>query len=324
MFDIWRYRSRLCCVMFFYFAVISVIPVVPVAAEERGQLVDVLVATIDGEPLLLSEASMLLAQQGLAPEVGSEARLSQVKAHLRDVVLARLLEKEAERFEITVNESMVERYIEEVARQGGLTVEALKSDITARGLKFEDYQKQVKRELLRISLLNKTVREKISIVEEDIDTYFRRHPELRPDDGAVFVRQILLPKSEDNLRRIMSMRKRLLKGEAWQVVADRGYHELGYVVVEDLRQDLAGNLKKLKADEVSEVIDDESSYMLLIRSRSVKDGGLSEELRNRIRSELYEDKYQRELARYLGEELPRRYEVDLAIDGQAGVGAPLL
>lgn len=320
MCDIWRFRSRLCCLVLIFFAA------VPAAAEGRaeGRLVDLLVATIDGEPLLLSEASKLLAQQGLAPEVDTESRLAQVKTHLRDVVLARLLEKEAERFEISVNDSMVERYISEVARQSGLSVEALKKDITSRGLKFEDYQTQVRKELLRISLLSKAVREKISIVEEDIDTYFRRHPELRPDDRAVFVRQILLPKSDDNLRSIRLMRKRLVSGEAWQVVGEQGYRELGYVIVEDLRKDLAGHLKNLKADEVSEVISDDSSYALLTRSRSVKNGGLSEDLRNRIRTELYEDKYQQELAKYLGEELPRRYEVDLAIDGQAGVGAPLL
>lgn len=155
------------------------------ASPARAEIVDRVVASIDGEPVTQSELEGWVRSRRLGVEPSREL--------LETYVTEELLAREAKAQGISARDTDVERYIAQVKAQGRLDDAAFERALEEQGLTREAYRESVRREIEKSELVNKEVRGRVTVSPEEV----RRHYEEHKSDYAlaerVRLRMILIP-----------------------------------------------------------------------------------------------------------------------------------
>lgn len=184
-------------------ALFSIVPSGQASAEP--ELVDRIVAIIDREVIVLSEAeqAMWLVELRTDEDAG-----------LRDVVErlieARLIEREVARFtDAPVLEELVEEQLERV-RSSFASTEALNAMLSSRGLSEEELRSDVTRQLTLSRYLERRFRALTYVTDDDIESYFSAEilPELSDQRGPT-------PEETDQIRRILEEQRFNERVERW-------------------------------------------------------------------------------------------------------------
>jgi len=183
--------------------VLSIVASVQALAEP--QLVDRIVAIIDREVIMLSEAEQAMWLVELRTD---EA------AGLRDVVErmieARLIGREVARFTDTpVPDELVEERLARV-RSSFATAEALDAMLSSRGLNREELRSDVSRQLTVNRYLERRFRALTYVTDDDIESYFSTEvlPELSDERGPTL-------EETDQIRRILEEQRFNERVDQW-------------------------------------------------------------------------------------------------------------
>jgi peptidyl-prolyl cis-trans isomerase SurA len=121
-------------------------------------------------------------------------------------------EEKIRELEINVTTRQVDSAIEEIKQDNGWTHEDLLAGLKRKGITYEEYRGNIKRDMERYRLINSQVKSKILIREEQIAEYYEKHKADYSTDETVHLAHIFLirknPKDE-NEKRVLS-----LKGES--------------------------------------------------------------------------------------------------------------
>ncbi|NIO03321.1 MAG: hypothetical protein GTN74_01550 [Proteobacteria bacterium] len=112
---------------------------------------------------------------------------------LNTLIEEKLIDQEATRQRINVTEKQVADTIESIRKEQRMSKKQLEMALEGTGLTFEDYKRQVEKGLKRSRLINRVVKSKIEIKEEDLRTYYQTHLEDYMADESVRISHILLP-----------------------------------------------------------------------------------------------------------------------------------
>lgn len=124
-------------------------------------------ATVNGEAITLEE---LNKQYGRLPE---QYRLFITKESILDRMIdEKILLQEAKKQGIAVTDSDVEKAIDDSIEQNSLTKEGFEELVKEQGLTIEDVRESYKKQLLVNGLLDKEVRGKIAIPQDDVRAYY--------------------------------------------------------------------------------------------------------------------------------------------------------
>ncbi len=160
-----------------------------VSAPGHAEIVDRVVAAIDGDPVTLYDLEVWARQRGPAEELSAQV--------LEAYVTERLLTKEAEAQGVEVREQDVDRYIADVRRAQGLDDTGFAGALREQGMTVEGYREAVRGEILKSELINREIRSRVSVSPEQM----RRHYEAHADDYGlaerVQLRMILVPMPSD-------------------------------------------------------------------------------------------------------------------------------
>ncbi|MCC6933869.1 MAG: SurA N-terminal domain-containing protein [Deltaproteobacteria bacterium] len=275
-----------------------------VSAQE---VIDRLVAAIDGEPITLSDLNKFAAeQQGLTKAVPLTDRATQNK-YLEDLIAQRLLDKEAQSLNLAVTDADVDAYITEVKKQNSFTDKELTQLLEQKGIPATNYRQEIKKEILKSRIVSTVLRKSINITEADIDNYLAEHTELQAQAGTLNVGQGTFSDEED----AKEIKAQCVDGKKLSSLAPAGYRDLGYVRPEDLREEFQAALEGLSENEVSEVINLDGKYTLL-QVLDLSDDGIiqDKDLRDKIRNQLFEKQTKERLGKYIAEELPKKYIIE--------------
>jgi len=269
----------------------------------------------------------------MAQEAG-DARKAEITAQVRQQVLSDMIEESlidqaAKRLGITVTDGEVEGMIQDVMKTRGLTPGELNERIAQEGLSMDTYRKQLRSHFYKMKILNREVKSKIVVTDEEIGAYYREHQDLYEGREAARIRQILLivtpgatgqekeaqrAKAEDLLGRLRSgasfseLAMANSQGPAAAAGGDLGFVEKGVMLPEVDRAAFSMN-----RGETSDVIETRVGFHI-IQVLDRRGAGLKpvEEVRDEIREKIGGSKMETKFEEWL-EDQRKKAHIDVRL-----------
>jgi len=280
--------------------------------------VDRIVAIVNDDIILFSELDKAIAvyQQMLKDSGYSDdrQRLSrdQQSQLLEKMISDKLIDQEAKRLGIAIGEEEVDRTIERIRQVNQVSNEEMLRLFKLKGMTYDEYRTQIREQLMQSRIVNREVKSKVVITDEDVKKYYQEHKSRYAGQTKYHLKQILMqvpssmPDERERVHRQMQqLRERLNGGETFANLAkvysqaataeeggDLGLFE-SRLLADNIRQALEG----LSAGEFTEVIETEQGYQLFYVEEVVQAGGKSfeeakEEIHEKLSAEVTERRFE--------------------------------
>jgi len=305
-----------------------------VPSRSYAPVVDRIVAVVNNQAITLSE----LMEAGKtafkkAQAVTDWEERTRVMEGLKREILDQLIdgiliEDKARREKIEVKEEEIDRAIEAMKKQNALSHEELLQALEEQGLTYEQYREKMRKSLLKIKLVNKLIRPKITITEKDIKEYFEKNKESYTGERKIRLSHISIPipeKAEPQEiealeQKAQKILDRIKKGEDFASLArkfskapsavDGG--DMGYFKKGELNPSLEKIAFQLKVGEVSDVIRLERSFEI-IKVTAIRGGDITyQDVRAEIEDILLEKELRRRIPLWM-EQLRKENYVDIRL-----------
>ena len=309
----------------------------PVDAE----VVDRVVAEVNNEVITLSEVEE--EGQGIfkkiALEVPAQDRLSAVeqvrKNILRSLIDKKLIEQEAAKQSITVTDKEVDESFEQVLKANRLSRDELLRELDENGINEAAYRDNLKSQLYQSKLVNRDVRSKIVVTEEDILDYYDTSYTKHIPEGGYYLLQIGIDwgetESEDQDPAVVEERKQSARQRAERVhklaLSGSDFKELarkfsdlpsaaeggdiGVFEEEEMASYMRNAVTSLAPGEVSSIVETPVGYQFF-KLLSSKEGGIVmqspyAEVKEEIREKLYQQELRKEFDAWITDIRERAY-----------------
>lgn len=289
------------------------------------EVVDRIVATIDGEPVTLVELQTFSEQMH---KRGGPDTPATDRAMLDELVLEKILHKQIEAQGVAASDQQVDAYIASIKERNKLDDAALKQALAAQGLTWEQYRTQVKTDIERAALINKEIRNKVNVSPEEIERYYKEHIADYGAPGKAKVRLISLlfpPDASDEQKATLrseaeKIRKDAAGGKDFAALAkehsqgpgadDGG--DIGEVTSGTLQPEFDKAVFALKPGEVSEVIATDTGFHIFKLDKMIGEGHQSlADVSDDIKEKLYRQSIETRYDRWLKEDLRSKYNVEI-------------
>lgn len=282
----------------------------PVSAPVRADVIERVVARVNDDAVFLSElrrrATPFLPQVMDAPsEAERIARLGQLYNQLLEALIEEvLLRQTATRMRVRVNNQDVERALQNVQRQNNLSAEEFWAAVRNQGFSEAQYRLDLRRQLLRLKVINTRVRARVNITEETVRAEYeerRRRANRRLRFHASHVFMTAPPNA--NATQIATLREDAIAVQSALTVDNfedavdtHGGGDLGWLGETDLPAELVAALQDLDPDEISEPIrGPQGFHIFLLHERERGGDGLPPF--DQVKNEIYREMMERQMGR---------------------------
>jgi peptidyl-prolyl cis-trans isomerase SurA len=145
-----------------------------VATAGRAEVVNRIIATVDGDPITAHELERYAAERGADGDVPRDELL-------QALVTDRLLEKEATAQGIAASPEEIDAYVAQVKQRNRIDDAQFADALRAQGLTLEQYRARVKAEIEKTALVTREIRQRVNVSPEEVERHYREHL----DDYAV-------------------------------------------------------------------------------------------------------------------------------------------
>src|SRR6185503_7382656 len=298
-------------------------------------VVEQLIVVINGEPYTLSSLnSYAKSKMGRSFPNGS---LDQINATDREVleqfITDKLLESEVREAGISITYADVNQYIEQVKENNRLSDDDLKTALAREGQTVDSYKVSVKAEMEKSEIIDRQVKRKVTITDEDVERYYKANPNNYKSNERARIRHILLSLPEnaapDRVQAVTAKGKdlyeRIKAGEDFAKLARENSEGAGQADGGDIGWIKRGTLipgleevafEKLQVGQVSEPF--RTSMGLHIVELEGREAGSVLPLSTvapRIKEELLNKALQERFAKWMKTDLRRKHRVDIKIAG---------
>jgi peptidyl-prolyl cis-trans isomerase SurA len=255
------------------------------ARAQEEAVVDRIVAEVNDDIITLYElnrrtAPFIKRVEAMARPLEEERRMIY---ELREKVLdqmidERLTDQEIKRYGIQVSEEAIDNTIEEMKKQTRMTDEQLRDRLKMEGLTMDEYRVQMKNQILRARLVNREVKSKIVITDEDIRSFYQKNRNRYAGEGSVHLRQIMMavtPPAGEAEKQAMrekldQIRREVQEGASFEALAREHSQsplakeggDLGTLALNKLAPDILQALSGLEAGEVTGIVENDRSMQL--------------------------------------------------------------
>jgi peptidyl-prolyl cis-trans isomerase SurA len=278
-------------------------------AEDKGEIIERVVAIVNGEPLLLSElrtrAAPFLPRLMQNPsEVQRIAMTKQLYGELlTQLIDERLLEQESRKLSISVGSSDIDRAVENVQRQSGLEGAAFWEAVKGQGFTPEQYKADVRRQLVRLKVVNQKVRSRINITEDDVKRKYDEYIRKARRSAQFNVANVFLPADPSSATRTAEVKaeaealmKKLTVANFDNAMKEHGGGDLGWVSQSDLPEALAEALLSMEPGQISQPVrGPQGIHIFLLRER--KEGAEAVGSYDQVKGDIYRDMVDQSLAK---------------------------
>lgn len=213
-----------------------------------GEIVDRIVAIVNDEIITISELeqfreSFYRFTAKRNDWLDREYSLLDVRLQaLNAMIDEKLIDQEAVRLRISVSQKQINNTIESLRREQGLSQNQLEAALKAQGLSYEAYEEQVEKGLKRTRIVNRFVKSKIEIEEDDLEAYYEKNMRNYMADQSIRISHILLPlpanatreEEEGGISIAKEILKRVEEGEDFVALAHQYSREVPGVKGGDL------------------------------------------------------------------------------------------
>lgn len=296
----------------------------PAAAETLNRIV----ATIDGEPVTLIELERYTEVAKKRPG-GEQAAVDQ-RAILDELVLDKIIQKQVETLGLKATDAQIDAYIESIRERNNLSEEQLREVLQQQGMTWDQYRVQVRADIERANLINREIRTKVNVTNEEVERYYKAHLE---DYGTAVKAQVrlislLVPDNASDAEKAEIRAKaeavqkeaadganfaKLAKQYSQGPAAEQG-GDIGEVDPDEMQPEFAKAAKGLQPGEVSSLITTVEGFHILKIEKSSGEthrplADVSEEIKEKLYKEAMETRYDR----WLNQDLRARHHVEILL-----------
>ena len=293
------------------------------APVARAEIVDRIVAVVNDDVITLYELESTVEvilkryEHNIRPEdrdrVAADARKAIVGRMISDL----LLRQEARRLGITVREEEVTSTIQESLRKRNMSMDDLQQALAREGSTFDKYRDSTRNDLIRMRIMQREIRQRVSVTPEEIGAYYQEHRDEYEGKLRVRLQMISLPvpansgpqaKAEQR-EKAEAILKRIRGGEPFEALAnetrkgaEQAGGDIGYVEKGSMHPSIDEVAFSLKPGEVSGVIETPQGFAILRALERRGGGSLSvKETREDVEDRLYRMKMEKKFEEWLAE-----------------------
>ena len=286
------------------------------AGAQQAELVDRIVAVVNNDIITLYDLNRAfkpyeanIKALGYPPDKERET-LYQVRSDLLSQLIdSQLADQQIKLEQLAVTEQEINVTIERMKEARSFTDEQLRQGLAAQGITMEEYHKEIESQILRNKLMNREIKSKIVITEEDIETHYNGHQEKYAGDKKYYLWNLFVKASgadkNEALEEMKAIEYKLKQGSSFENLvkelnetsaAVQGT-DLGLYRPDDLSEELQGVVKKLKTNEFSKILETNFGYQIIyvqkLEDSSAKPiDEVKTEIRQLLYDELVDNKYQ--------------------------------
>ncbi|HEY8430685.1 MAG TPA: SurA N-terminal domain-containing protein [Sandaracinaceae bacterium] len=300
------------------------------AGSAKAEVIERVVAVVNDDAIFLSElrrrASPFLARAMAAPT--ETARMAAIEQLYREL-LERMIQEElyvqaAERMQVTVTRAEVDRAIGNVMQQSRLSEEDFWEAVRAQGFTPEQYRADVRRQLLRLKVLNQRARGRVNITEEQVRERYDMMIARQRRTLSYSVDQVFVPvPSGASATEVAAARTRAEQvrdamhgaSDFEQAMASVGGGSLGTLNQGDLPEALEQVVLGLEVGEISRPVRGPSGFHIFLlrdRQEGAANAPSYEQVRMRIYQEMMEEAMAHQEEIFLAE-LRRQAVIDVRL-----------
>jgi peptidyl-prolyl cis-trans isomerase SurA len=312
-----------------------ILPLLLVPTGVPAKVIEQLITVIDGEPFTLSNLQSY-AKSRMGRDFPT-SDLNQINPDDRQVleqfITDKLLESEIREAGIKVSDDDVEQYIQQIKAKNGLSDDDLKTALEREGQTLVSYRASVKSELEKTEIINRQVRAKVSITNEDVERYYKLNSSKYRADDRARIRHILLSLPEnapaDAVKAVQSkaadIYRRIKAGEDFGKLAGEFSEGAGHADGGDIgwvkRGTLIAGLEevafaKLSVGQVSEPFRTSMGiHIVKLEARELGNVLPLSAVAPQIKDELYGNALNERFAKWMKTDLRRKHRVDVKLAG---------
>ena len=249
-----------------------------------ADVIERVVATVNDDAIFLSDlrarAVPFLPQVAEArTETERMARLKELYDELLTFLIdERLIRQIARESGIRVTDADVDNAIENLRLQNNLTEEQFQEALAQQGFSEAQYRNDLKRQLLRLKVMNERVRARVNITEEEVRARYEEKARETGNEIRLDVSHIMIPVEEGSTatevaavrQQADTIRDELTPDSFESKAVDLGGGELGWISPDDLPAELGQSLGRMRAGEISTPIRGNTGFhIFFVRDRQV-------------------------------------------------------
>lgn len=299
-----------------------------VAASAHAEVVNRIVATIDGDPVTLIELEQYTEVAKKRP--GGDQVAGNQRAILDELVLDKIIAKQVETLGLKANEQQIDNYIESIRSRNNLSEAQLREALQQQGMTWDQYRVQVRADIERANLINREIRTKVNVSPEEVERYYKAHLEdygatpklharlisLLVPAGASDADKAAIRAKADEVHALAAGGKdfaKLAKEYSQGPGAEDG-GDIGEVDPAEMAPEFAKAAAGLKGGQVSDLIVTSSGFHLLKIDEQTSEthrklADVSEEIKEKLYKEAMEQRYDR----WLNQDLRSRHHVEILL-----------
>lgn len=317
--------SPICAIAWLMLAIAWTVSYAP-RAMAAGEEVDKVVATVDGEPITLQDVRNFAAENHMNLPPGTDS--STFRDGVKGLIEEKLLEKEVEKYADKIDEGQVDKYIEQMEQERGVTDQQLRQSLMTNGVSYDDFRKNARLTLERAMMLDSEVRQKINIPDSEIQAYYDAHKdEFNVPDERYRLAQILIAVADKATPDVIAaakakaedVRKKALAGKDFGTLAKQNSDdesrdkdgELGWFKPDEVMDKILAAVKDLKSGQVSDLVQSSHGFHILkLEEHQLPGPKPLAMVKDQIRAKLTDERAKSSLQRWVDTELAKQHYVE--------------
>lgn len=246
---------------------------------------DRIVAIVNDEVITLSELDATLQSfMKRVEKIPQEAQREKIVAQARVAAMDKLinnmlLEQKAAKLGIIVTDKDVDKALKNILEEKHMSVEKFREALAREGGVLDEYEGEIRRNIINGRIIEKEIRSGITISEEEVGAYYRKHRDDYEGKESARIQQILLVKPKDcddsTGRELRAKAEEILKslkdGEPFDILVDmysqgpsaKSGGDLGFVEKGMMFPEVDTAVSELKKGESSGVIESPVGFHII-------------------------------------------------------------
>ncbi len=227
---------------------LSIAVINPLSANAAAKVVEQVAAVVNNNVILESDVNDMLKTIKASTDPRNLPNDNVLRQQILDrLIVENLILQKAAKAKITVSDDQVSNAIAKIAEENGMTIDQLRSKLSAMGISYSDYQDRIHNDMLIDQARMNEVRPRIKISEKEVENLAKNMSQQTSNNIDVKVSHILISVPEkaskqqidDATNKATDIIRRAEKGESFAKLAtsysnddlalkggDMGWHKL--------------------------------------------------------------------------------------------------
>jgi peptidyl-prolyl cis-trans isomerase SurA len=277
----------------------------------QATIIDRIVAIVNNDIITSVELNGSLAPYLKKIEASgytSDKKMEVIKKLEQDVLNTlideKLTQQEAKRLNISVSDEEVTATVKRFMASKGMTKEAFEKALSLDGMTWESYTQEIKEHRMQNRIINRSVRSKVIITDEDVKRYYNAHIDKYQGQKKYHLRNIL----DNNEAKLKKLKLKLDNNEDFsQMAIDHSIApnaseggDLGVFDIDMFSINIKESISKLKKGEFTDVVTTFQGYQIFYVEDILLDGKMTiDQAKPEIQQLLFEDQVKEKFMKWL-------------------------